>query len=327
MSASLAVIVPAYRVRYLRAALDSLAAQTARDFRIYVFDDASPDDIAGVVAEYRDHLPLEYHRFEKNLGGKSLVAHWERCIARTGDEPWLWLFSDDDIAAPDCVKVFLDTLARDEAPSDLWRFDLEFIDAHDRVTHTCTPHPDREDAAEFVEAFLTPYGRDWRAPDHIFSRRVHRELGGFIDFPNAIFSDTATWIKFSTLSGVKTLRGPKLSWRLSGTNTTAHAFKRRREIAAPLFAFHRWLADFIPTLPCSDPDRLRALCRAQFIDWVAKWPVPPAGVYDALRFANTLWPEDKLTNAAQLLRGEVRAVAWQFPLARRYQLWRLRRAA
>jgi hypothetical protein len=325
--APLAILVPAYRARFLDDALASLAAQTVRTFNLYVFDDASHEDIAGIIARFRGRLPITYHRFEENLGGKNLVAHWERCIAHTGDEPWLWLFSDDDIAAPTCVETFLRTLEQDKNPSDLWRFDLEFIDSAGLVTHTCAPHPDYETATEFLENFLVPRGRDWRAPDHIFSRRVHHELGGFIDFPNAIFSDTATWIKFSTRSGVKTLRGPKLSWRLSGTNTTAHAFKRSRHIAAPLFALHRWMAGFVSTLPADDQARLRPLRRAQFIDWIAKWPVPPAGVYDALRVANTLWPEQKIANTAQLLRGELRAAAWRFPLARRYQLWRLRRNA
>jgi glycosyltransferase involved in cell wall biosynthesis len=323
----LAIVVPAYRERFFEEALASLADQTVRHFNVYVFDDASDEDIGGIVARMQKRLPIRYHRFEENLGGKSLVAHWERCIARTGGEPWIWLFSDDDIAAPTCVETFLHVLAHDRRPSDLWRFDLEFIDSSNHVTHVCAPHPDHETAPEFFENFLEPRGRDWRAPDHIFSRRAHRELGGFIDFPNAIFSDTVTWIKFSTLSGVKTLRGPRLSWRFSGSNTTSHAFKRNRRIAEPLFALHRWMADFAVTLPAADQERIRRKRRAHFFDWIAKWPVPPAGVRDALRVANTLWPEQKLGNAAQLLRGEIRAAAWRFPLARRYQLWRMKRAA
>jgi hypothetical protein len=62
------------------------------------------------------------------------------------------------------------------------------------------------------------------------------------------------------------------------------------------------------------------------MDWISKKPVPPGGLYEALQVANSLWPESKLGNAARLFRGEVRAAAWRFPLARRFQTWRLRRA-
>jgi glycosyltransferase involved in cell wall biosynthesis len=326
MPVPLAIVLPAYRVRFLREALASLEAQTSHDFRLYVFDDASPDDIASVVNEFRARLPLEYHRFDDNLGGKSLVAHWHRCIARTQGEPWIWLFSDDDIAAPTCAQVFLDAIARDQNPSDLWRFDLEFIDEAGDVTHTCAPHPLFETAAELLENVLVPRGRDWRAPDHIFSRRVYEKSGGFVDFPNAIFSDTVTWIKFSSLTGVKTLRGPKLSWRFSGSNTTSHSFKRQRHIAKPLFMFHQWVADFAQILPADQQQHLHELRREQFMDWLSKKPIPLAGLYDALRVANSLWPERKASNALRLFRGEVRAAAWRFPLARRFQNWRLKRA-
>jgi glycosyltransferase involved in cell wall biosynthesis len=41
----LAIIVPAFRVRFLERTLQSLAAQTDRRFRVYVGDDASPEPV------------------------------------------------------------------------------------------------------------------------------------------------------------------------------------------------------------------------------------------------------------------------------------------
>jgi hypothetical protein len=326
MPSPLAIVLPAFRTRFLREALESLASQTRRDFRVYLFDDASPEDIAAIGRSFQDRLDLRYHRFEENLGGKNLVAHWHRCIDRTEGEPWLWLFSDDDIADPGCVEALFDALARCETPCDLWRFDLDFIDEHGRVTHRTAPHPDFETAPEFLRNVLVPRHRDWRAADHIFSRRAYETLGGFIDFPNAIFSDIATWIHFSTVNGVRTLRGPRLGWRTYGGNVTAHSFKRRRQIAEPLFQMHAWMARFEETLPPAERAGLRELRRNHFIDWIAKWPVPPAAVLEATQVAARLWPETKFSNCARLLRGELRAAAWRLPLTRRYQKWRLQNA-
>ncbi|GAA3151702.1 hypothetical protein GCM10010466_48480 [Planomonospora alba] len=54
----LSVIVPAYKVEpYLRACLESLAAQTWRDLEVVVVDDGSPDAGAGIAEEYRERDP------------------------------------------------------------------------------------------------------------------------------------------------------------------------------------------------------------------------------------------------------------------------------
>ena len=107
--ASLAIILPAYKGRFLSETLDSVAAQTCRDFVLYIGDDASPDALQEIVRPYESRLPLVYHRFDRNLGRTDLAGHWERCIALS-DEPLVWLFSDDDLMPPDGVARVLDAV-------------------------------------------------------------------------------------------------------------------------------------------------------------------------------------------------------------------------
>ena len=47
MGHKIAIIIPAYKSRFLRQTLDSMAAQTCRDFAVYVGDDASPEPNTG----------------------------------------------------------------------------------------------------------------------------------------------------------------------------------------------------------------------------------------------------------------------------------------
>ena len=82
----MAIIIPAYKASFLRQTLESVAAQTCRDFRVYIGDDKSPEDLQTIVRAYADKMPIVYRRFDENLGGTDLVAHWERCI-RLSDEP------------------------------------------------------------------------------------------------------------------------------------------------------------------------------------------------------------------------------------------------
>ena len=110
MTHRLAIIIPAYKATFLSAALESIAAQICKDFTLYVGDDCSPEPIGDIVEQYRDRIELVYLRFNTNLGGKDLVAQWERCIAMSQDEPYIWLFSDDDVMEPSCVELLLKTI-------------------------------------------------------------------------------------------------------------------------------------------------------------------------------------------------------------------------
>ena len=100
----MAIVIPAYKGRFLKETLDSIAVQAHKDeFVLYIGDDASPERLDKIVESYQNKVNLVYHRFSENMGGKDLVAHWERCIQLSA-EPFIWLFSDDDLMPADGVE-------------------------------------------------------------------------------------------------------------------------------------------------------------------------------------------------------------------------------
>lgn len=109
MEKKVAIIIPAYKSRFLQQTLDSVAAQTDKDFTVYIGDDASPHDLKNIVYLYQDKLDIVYYRFETNLGGQDLPGHWERCIDMS-KEPVVWLFSDDDLMPCDGVERIMKAL-------------------------------------------------------------------------------------------------------------------------------------------------------------------------------------------------------------------------
>ena len=42
MEEKIAIVIPAYKCRFLRQTLDSIVVQTCRSFTVYIGDDASP---------------------------------------------------------------------------------------------------------------------------------------------------------------------------------------------------------------------------------------------------------------------------------------------
>jgi glycosyltransferase involved in cell wall biosynthesis len=240
------VILPAFRTRHLGAALDSLARQTDQRFTLYIGDDCSPEPISDLVTHYADKIALQYTRFENNLGGTDLIAHWHRCIALSRGEPWIWVFSDDDMASPDCVAAFLKRINADPREgTQLYRFQMDLIDDDGNTYFRPRPHPPFEDVAQFTAALLLDDYRAWRAPDHIFSRRIYAETGGFVSLPKAIYSDYATWQKFSRVDGVRTIPEGRVFWRHHRKGTSSGMREKyRREWHRAAQGYVKWMWEF-----------------------------------------------------------------------------------
>lgn len=141
-SCLLAIILPAYKSKFLRRTLLSIESQTETNFIVYLCDDASPEplkEISKKSALYPNQLI--YHRFPENMGSQSLVSHWERCISLS-KEPWIWLFSDDDLMDPTCVEGFYKALHKTDSKYDLYRFNTKIIDECDQIIGINPPHPE-----------------------------------------------------------------------------------------------------------------------------------------------------------------------------------------
>ena len=231
----LAVVIPAFRRRYLAETLESFAAQTDQRFRIYVADDGSPEPLAELAARFAARLDLVYHRFPDNLGIAGMTDHWHRAIALS-QEPWVWLFSDDDFALPDCVAAIHAQLA--EAPDEggLLRFDVEFIDEHGTVMRRETPFPARLSAVEYARHLLEHAADPCMIQNVVFPRAALAAAGGFSRAVGGYCSDYATWPRFARGGGVRRLASGGVRFRLHGASVGAfiglHAPRRDEAIAA-----------------------------------------------------------------------------------------------
>lgn len=218
MNNQLAIVIPAYKTTFLKAALDSIASQTCSDFTLYIGDDCSPHNLENIVKQYRDKINLIYHRFDINLGSSNLVGQWERCIALTNGEPYIWLFSDDDIMEPRCVESFL-SLPVNIRENYLVHFNIKVIDDKENVIKEPCRYPERMSAKEYLDAKLFQKGIISYVVEFIFPRWLYEQTGGFQKYDLAWGSDMMTWIKFADrCNGIFTTDGAKVMWRSSSEN-------------------------------------------------------------------------------------------------------------
>ena len=221
-SDALAVVIPAYRTQFLAETLRAWAAQTDRRFRVYVADDGSPEDVAAVVAPFRQSLDLVYSRFADNLGRTSLVAHWHRAMA-LGHEPWVWIFSDDDLVSPDAVASFRRELAR-EPRTELYRFGCDWIDAEGRLqpTQGTGDYPRSQSWTEHLSAvFRGRRGSYVLMQNIVFAREAWRREGGFAEYPLGMWTDFSSWARMARHSEIRTMATGRVFCRLHGASISS----------------------------------------------------------------------------------------------------------
>jgi glycosyltransferase involved in cell wall biosynthesis len=224
MNPPLAIVIPAYKAKYLRETLVSIAAQTDRRFQLYLGDDASPEPLEEIVREFSGTLDIRYRRFAENLGGKSLVAQWNRCLELV-TEPWLWLFADDDVMEPDCVAAFLTEMEHTAGQHDAYRFNTvviqsarRFTEGGDRRPAEKPLHPQVQRGRDFLLAQLRgPHNCNMQ--QMIFSRAAWRRVG-IPEFPLAWAADDAFIASLGEPLPIRTISGPRIRWRWSDDNIT-----------------------------------------------------------------------------------------------------------
>lgn len=93
------VIIPTCnRSRYLCETIDSVLAQTYRDFEIIVVDDGSTDDTAEIIKRYGDNLRYIY---QKNQG----ISEAMNTGIRNSQSEYFVVLDDDDLWLPDFLET------------------------------------------------------------------------------------------------------------------------------------------------------------------------------------------------------------------------------
>jgi len=230
----LAIVIPAYKPQFFQLALNSIVAQTNKNFQCYIFDDAAPEDIKSIS----DNFPkFHYMRFKENMGRANLVGQWHRCLDSVKEE-WVWLFSDDDIMEPNCVEEFYKTLYL-HPEATVFRFARSVIDANGQITEASQAIKN-ETSLEFLKSRLE--GKGSCLPDHIFNWEKLKEANnGFVNFPLAWYSDDATWCLLGKMHEIIAIPSATVQIRNSGINISC--IKDRKTVKTKLRAsmlFYLW---------------------------------------------------------------------------------------
>ena len=212
----LAIIIPYYKFSFFEETLQSLANQTSKRFKVYIGDDASPENPSVLLEIYQGKFDFVYHRFDENLGGKSLPQQWKRCIALSANEEWIMVLGDDDVLSETVVESFYNNQDVFLGKTNLIRFASKKLFGKDIVDSNVFVHPKWESA---TAAFYRKFDKTTRSTlsEYIFSRASYLKFG-FYDYPLAWNSDDRAWLEFSDGKPIFTINESIVYFRLSDLN-------------------------------------------------------------------------------------------------------------
>ncbi len=242
-------LLPAYKVEYLKEALDSLMAQTFTSFKVIVSDDNSPEDIKGIIKSYNDDR-IEYRKNDNNIGGLKLSDHWNLLLGLC-DTEYVIVASDDDVYSENFLED-IDNLATKYPLVNVLRARTQRINNDGEVTS-------REDIFEEYEDCITALHSMFCGNyigcigNYVFRTEALRQACGFADLPYAWFSDMQTVISMQG-NGQANTREVLFSFRLSDINISNTKQNKKVDFfkLQATILFDKWLSEYISRLPSSD---------------------------------------------------------------------------
>lgn len=234
------IIIPFYKLTFFKATLQSLVAQTDKRFKVYIGDDASPEDCSVLLQQFQGQIDFKYHRFDANLGAISLTQQWERCIALSNDEQWLMILGDDDVLDDNCVASFYaNEVEIKENKSNVIRYACKVINAQGNVFLGPYFHPKLELASDFYCRKVKNLTRS-SLSEYIFKKEVFNQYK-FVNYPLAWHSDDKAWLDFSENKPIYTINEAIVYVRFSEINISG----RQDNIAQKLTATFQFYGDIL----------------------------------------------------------------------------------
>lgn len=208
MTPAATVLMPVFNAeRHLRAAIESILAQTLHDFELLVVDDGSTDGSAAIVADY-DDTRIRVERFPENRGLSAALNHGLACAA----SPLIARQDADDVSRPDRLSVQVAALRRDPGLA-LLGSQARALDESGRAIGK-VDRPLDEVSVRWYALLDNPFIHT----AVMFRRDVASALGGFDGAFDPFSQDYALWWRIVRGHRAENLRDRLVDYRVSATS-------------------------------------------------------------------------------------------------------------
>ncbi len=179
------ILIPAYKVRFFKECIESCVNQSFEDFEIIIMDDASPEDVKGIVNLFVDRR-IRYYRNRKNLGKKCLTDVWNKALSVCRGE-YVICMGDDDRLLRDCLLIY-NRYTEKYPEAEVFHIRSQIIDEEGNVRDIQEIREEMESSYCFVWNEIRN-NRKHFIGDYLFNRSGLLSRGGFYRLPLAWGSD------------------------------------------------------------------------------------------------------------------------------------------
>lgn len=204
------IIIPVYKPQFLKECIDSILAQTYRNFELILVNDGSPYDIDSIVGQYQDRR-IEYHKREKGFGAVRLVDNWNDCLKYVKGQ-YVINMGDDDKLLPNCLADYVKLM--EKYPNlDVYHMRTLFINEKSEIIGVQAAAPEWESVWSLIWHVWN--GRQTMIGDFLFRVSSLLEAGGFYYLPLAWHSDRIAAFIAATSHGIANTSVPGFCFRES----------------------------------------------------------------------------------------------------------------
>lgn len=239
-------LLPAYKAKFFKEALESIKKQTYKDFEVLISNDCSPEPLKDIYDEVcGNDTRFLYRCNEQNMGRKSLVAHWNLLVDMCNTD-YLIMASDDDMYDTHFLEE-IDKLTTKYPKSDLIRSRVREIDVEGNIVRKDAIYEEYVSHLEFIQQYEYLNHIECVA-NHVFRTKALKDMGGFVDFPLAWSSDTATTFTIAQ-NGVVNTKDILFCFRISGMNISTDETKNimRKKFEAILM-YDRYITELLNSI-------------------------------------------------------------------------------
>lgn len=233
------ILIPAFKINFLKECLLSIVNQTDSDFEVIIVDDHSPENIKQIVAEVNDNR-IKYYRNEQNCGAKNVVDNWNICL-RYASGDFVLCMGDDDVLAPDCLEVYGQLI--EKYPNlGVYHTRSYIIDEESKPFRATELRSEKENTLDLIWRSING-GCTQFIGDFLYNRQMLLNDGGFYKLPFAWGSDYLSAFIGSTHGGIVHTNKPLFRYRknrytISSSSNADEKIKAQHEL-------YDWMDKFV----------------------------------------------------------------------------------
>ena len=211
------IAIPAYKVSFLILAVRSALDQTYSNIEIIIVNDKSPYDVASVIKSFNDNR-IRYFENEKNIGGKDLVAQWNKCLSYATGK-YFCLLCDDDVYAPTFVEEMI-RLTEKYSSCNVFRARAAVVDKEGNLQQEYPLSPEYETLDKYIWD-VCHFRRKQTVSEFLLNTQHMRDIGGYYSIPLAWGADYVSIYRFAQNGGIASSSLNLVKFRNSGENISS----------------------------------------------------------------------------------------------------------